>query len=42
MKKLIFFRTVNDIYVSYPDSGLEITVALDPILAKCTSINFAN
>ena len=27
--------TVNDIYSSYPDPGLEITVALDPLFAKC-------
>ena len=34
-EKIDIFRTVNDIYGSYPDPGLEITVALDPLLAKC-------
>ena len=34
-EKIDIFRTVNDIYGSYPDQGLEITVALEPLLAKC-------
>ena len=33
-EKVDIFRTVNDIYGSYPDPRLEITVALDPLLAK--------
>ena len=34
-EKVDIFSTVNDIYGSYPDPRLEITVALDPLLAKC-------
>ena len=34
-EKVDIFRSVNDIYGSYPDPRLEITVALDPLLAKC-------
>ena len=33
-EKVDIFSTVNDIYGSYPDPGLEITVALEPLFAK--------
>tara|TARA_Y100001968_G_C19314414_1_gene695876 strand:+ start:167 stop:1000 length:834 start_codon:yes stop_codon:yes gene_type:complete len=33
-EKVSIFRSLTDIYGSYPDERLEITVALDPLLAK--------
>ena len=33
-EKVDIFKTVNDIYGSYTVPGLEITIALDPLLAK--------